>query len=112
MSKALVSIVYYSEEASIKKAVDSIEKYTDAEMQMIIVRNGGDINPIEDLASEYRNIRILEMKKNVGFGAGHNAAFNESGEKYDQHDPQAGSCKFQIGIKVLMILYRKRKSYP
>lgn len=83
MAGALISIVYFGEEDAIKNAVASIEKYTDSEKEILIVLNGGDRKVPDTLASEYSDIYVINMKKNVGFGAGHNAAFKESGEKYD-----------------------------
>ncbi len=80
MAKALISIVYYGESDAIKKAVDSIEKNTSVEKEIILVRNGGDRKAIEDLVAEYSDVRIVDLDKNVGFGAGHNAAFNDSGK--------------------------------
>jgi len=83
MAKVLISIVYYGETDSIKDAVDSIERGTSVSRQILLVHNGGDRKAIEDIVSEYGDVRIVDMPKNVGFGAGHNASFKDSGEGSD-----------------------------
>ncbi len=80
MAKVLISIVYYGEEDSIGNAVDSIERCTSTDREIILVHNGGDRKVIEEIASGYTDVRIIDMPKNVGFGAGHNASFKEAGD--------------------------------
>lgn len=94
MAKVLISIVYYGESEDIKKAVSSIRNMSSVRAGIpasdrrqntyliAVVYNGGDRKVLESIA-EKGDVRILDMPKNVGFGAGHNAAFKKFGKESD-----------------------------
>lgn len=79
------SIVTYNNMKTIKKTLDTLFEYTgDVEFKLYIVDNGsvdGTVDFIRDNYSD-KNIEIIEMNANVGFGAGHNVAIGKTGADY------------------------------
>lgn len=79
-----VSIVAYHNYDDIKKAVETMEKYTDVSLtkKIYIIDNGAnniETNEIKNFIqflSQYKDIEYIDSKSNLGFGKGHNQVLN------------------------------------
>lgn len=75
-----VSIVAYHNYDDIKKAISTLEKYTPTMLtkKIYVVDNGndgtqnGENTEFVDFLSNYDDVQYIDMKKNLGFGKGHN----------------------------------------
>ncbi len=80
-TKLSICIVAYNNYEEILKAIESIEKETTKEIakEIIIIDNSEEVNKdtiqrFRFSLRKYKDIRYLKMKRNVGFGKGHNVA--------------------------------------
>lgn len=86
MSEVLISIVNYHSYEKTAKAVESLyEKIKgDYTRKIVIVDNSEDraeADRLEELKKRYNGLALLVTNRNLGFGAGHNLAFNEFAEE-------------------------------
>lgn len=73
MISTSIGIVTYNNEAEIGALLKSIFKYTkDIHFQIYVVDNASTDNTVRIIKENYPAVKVLAMKKNLGFGAGHN----------------------------------------
>ena len=78
-----VSIVTFNNEAVIKACLRNIFKYTcKYDFKVMIVDNNSSDNTTHMIEENFKQVRILKNKKNIGFGAAHNMAIQSAGGKY------------------------------
>lgn len=78
-----LSIVTYNNENEICDLLDSLFQYIKTvDFQVIIVDNASTDGTVEAIKHKNYDITLIENKRNVGFGAGHNAALNKIQSKY------------------------------
>lgn len=67
-----IIIVNYRSEQYLEKCIASIYNWSNPEFFEIIVINNDPATDLEEIQSKYRDIRLYNVKKNLGFGAGCN----------------------------------------
>ena len=85
-----LTIVAYHNFEDIKKAIDSIEKFTSKKIkkEIYIVDNSGLTNKDKTIVSfnkyisKYKDIKYINTGSNLGFGKAHNYIINEINSKY------------------------------
>lgn len=78
-----ISIVTFNNEGTIKTCLGSIFKHANRfNFEVIVVDNNSSDNTIHIIEENFKQVRIIENKKNVGFGAAHNMAIQSTGGKY------------------------------
>jgi len=84
MIKISGSIVIYNENKETLKRI--IENFLSLEYtkELIVIDNSLE-NTLEAFCNEYKDIRYLHSKVNLGFGAGHNLAFKNLSKSSDIH---------------------------
>ncbi len=65
-------IVTYNNMKTIKKAVDTILKYTDENFRLYVVDNNSTDDTPKFIRENYPEVCVIETGTNSGFGAGHN----------------------------------------
>ena len=84
MTDISITIVAYHNEEDIKKAVCSIMEHTavDIRKKIYIVDNSIQENNLSTLQQQFPEVVYLKMKKNLGFGSGHNYVLPQLDSKY------------------------------
>lgn len=84
MPDITISIVTYNNAQIIEDALTSIMKALDNKLsyQIYIIDNNSQDDTIHVLAKHKVNIELIPLKKNVGFGAGHNTVLDNISSKY------------------------------
>ncbi len=85
MKDLTITIVSYHNDADVKKAVESIEKYTPESIkkQIYIVDNSEKKeSELGNLQKKYPDVTYLVTGKNLGFGGGHNYVLKQLDSKY------------------------------
>lgn len=78
-----VSIVTYNNEKEISTVLKSLfESSIIEKIDIFVIDNCSTDNTIEIIKNSYKSINIISMKKNVGYGSGHNAAIKLVSSKY------------------------------
>ena len=77
-----ISIVSYYNKKDIENFLDSFYVLVSPSLRkhVFIINNSTDA--IQDLESKYQDLSVLQMSKNLGFGAGHNAVLNKIDSRY------------------------------
>lgn len=75
-------IVTYNNMRTIKKALDSLLKYTACDFHLYCVDNGSTDGTVEFIRDNYPAITLIETGNNMGFGAGHNFILDEIDSDY------------------------------
>jgi GT2 family glycosyltransferase len=83
MKKALtVSIVTYNSAKDIVACLQSLKKQTFTSFELIIVDNASTDKTIQEVTRIFPEARIIQLHKNIGFGAAHNIAIQASHTPY------------------------------
>lgn len=78
-----ISIVSYNNGNDIRSFLKTLLRYTSLKLKFIVyVINNSQTQRIDDLEKLDSRIVVIQMNKNVGFGAGHNAVLNKINSKY------------------------------
>lgn len=78
-----IIIVTYNAKEYFKKCIDSIYKYTqDVSFEIIVSDNASTDGLIPMIRSQYKDIIIIENKRNIGFGAANNKGLEIAKGKY------------------------------
>jgi GT2 family glycosyltransferase len=85
-----ISIVAYHNYKDIKKAIETIEKYTNTNLKkkIYIVDNGTEtctqeeIEDFKNFIKQYSDISYIDAGSNLGFGKGHNKILDIISSKY------------------------------
>ena len=78
MKKLTISIVAYNDYEDVREAIDSIEHYTNIPKQIYIIDNScrekvdSDRTKFQWAIAKYKDVEYVDLKRNIGFGAGHN----------------------------------------
>ena len=76
-------IVTYNNISTINETLQSLFKYTkDIDFKLYVVDNVSTDGTVDFIKSEYPQVELIELNKNVGFGAGHNIAINSIESDY------------------------------
>lgn len=76
--KLSISIVNFRSENFIEKCLASVFKYFPAQELEVIIVNNDEKENLEEIKKTFPEIKIIDHKKNVGFGAGHNLGAKEA----------------------------------
>ncbi len=81
-----VVIVSFNTEEVLKNCLDSIYKHTvGVTFEVVIVDNAskdGSLKMVKQYQKKHSNLKLVELKTNIGFGAGNNVGVNNSAGKY------------------------------
>lgn len=78
MSKIAVSIVEYNTKDLLKNCLNSIFNYKWInDIEVLVVDNDSKDESVEMVKKQFPKVSLIENKKNVGFGAGHNLSFKK-----------------------------------
>ncbi len=85
-----ITIVLYHNYEDVKKAIETIEKYTNKNInkKIYLVDNGRenveekDFNTFKKFFKMYEDIEYIDAKSNLGFGKGHNLVLDKINSKY------------------------------
>lgn len=80
--KLTASIVAYNSADEILNVLNSLSKINVNNFAVTIVDNASSDNTVALVKKNYPTIKVIESKKNVGFGAGHNLAIKEIDSDY------------------------------
>lgn len=81
--KISASIVTYNNEKEIKGVLDSLITSTIKDiLEIYVVDNCSSDKTLDIVRNRYKNVNIIEMETNVGYGSGHNAALKTTNSKY------------------------------
>ena len=107
----LVSIVVlnWNGERVIRSSLDSIRKLDYPNKEVIVVDNGSKDTSVDIIRKEYREFRLIENLKNLGFSAGMNVGIKESrGGLILLHNNDAFSHPTSLSLMVNTILSRTK----
>ena len=79
--KVSVTIVNWNGGDYIKKCLDSLDKQTFSNIEVIVVDNGSSDGSVEIL-EKYSSIKIIRNNENLGFSKAHNQAIRETTGEY------------------------------
>lgn len=84
MSEPLISIIILNWNGAecIAACLESVFKVTYKKTEVIVVDNASTDNSRELIKNQFSNIRLIELKKNIGFAAGNNRGFQIAHGKY------------------------------
>lgn len=88
METLTISMVVYNDYKEITEAIESIERYTKVKKQIYIIDNScrdrvdPDRTKFQWFLARYKDIEYIDLKKNIGFGAGHNYVLSLINSKY------------------------------
>ncbi|WP_054113710.1 glycosyltransferase family 2 protein [Marinagarivorans algicola] len=121
----LVSIIMpcYNNEATIGKAVESVQRQTYIEWELLITDDGsidGSVELIERLASSDKRIKFFSLQKNGGAGVARNNSIKNAVGRYiafldadDSWDPEKLDCQITFmkenGVALTYSAYQKIK---
>jgi len=77
-----IIIVNYSEKDLLSDCIESVEKTSYDNFEIIVVDNNSKDNSVEFLNKEYPNIKVLELDRNNGFAIPNNLAAQTAKGKY------------------------------
>ncbi|MGM0258455.1 glycosyltransferase [Enterococcus sp. AZ102] len=79
-----ISIVAYHSQKDIKKAVETIEKYTSQNIskKIFILDNGNTPQEYSDIIKNNVDVAYINLKDNLGFGKAHNYLLNKENSRY------------------------------
>lgn len=81
--KVTGSIVTYNNIKTIKKTLETLFEFTkDIDFKLYVVDNVSTDGTPEYIKENYPQVEIIRMDKNIGFGAGHNAAIKKADSQY------------------------------
>lgn len=72
--KVTASIVTYNSADDILVVLESLSKIELEDFEITVVDNASSDNTVNLIKAYYQNVKIIESKENMGFGAGHNLA--------------------------------------
>ncbi len=73
MNKVSVSIVTYNNEKEIENVLESILTHTKGlDLKVFVVDNNSKDSTVEIVKDKYKDVKLLQMDKNSGFGYAHN----------------------------------------
>lgn len=77
------SIVTYNNMSTIDKTLQTLFEFTkDINFKLYVVDNLSTDGTPDFICSNYPQVEVIRLKENVGFGAGHNVAFDKIDSKY------------------------------
>jgi len=76
---SVIIVNYNSSYPVLKECLDSIKDQTFKNIEIIIFDNNSTINVLEDIKKEFKDIKIIYSKKNLGLGGGINQALKYAG---------------------------------
>lgn len=77
------SIVTYNNMSTIDKTLQTLFEYTkDINFKLYVVDNLSTDGTPDFISSNYPQVEVIRLKENIGFGAGHNVAFDKIDSKY------------------------------
>lgn len=77
------SIVTYNNMSTIDTTLKTLFEFTkDIDFKLFVVDNNSTDGTVEHIKENYPQVEVIDHKKNVGFGAGHNIALNLIDSKY------------------------------
>lgn len=71
-------IVNYKVGELVHQSIQSIEKWVKTPYEIIVFDNDSQDGSVQSLNGKYRHTKVIASKKNLGFGAGNNQAFEYS----------------------------------
>jgi GT2 family glycosyltransferase len=78
-----ISIVTYNNSKVIEKCINSIFNITNnIDFEIIVIDNNSSDNTVKIIKNNFKNVKLIQNDKNVGFGAAHNIAIKLGKEKY------------------------------
>lgn len=79
-----ISIVSYNNFKDVCKAIETIEKYTNAKLTKVIyiIDNADERHLYEDFVKQYNDVEYIYTGKNLGFGKGHNYVLDRLNSDY------------------------------
>ncbi|MGE3062357.1 MAG: glycosyltransferase family 2 protein [bacterium] len=78
-----IIIVTYNSENFIKKCIEGVySKTEDVEYEIIVVDNNSTDRTAEIVYRNFKNVRLIRNRKNMGFGAANNIAIERSSGEY------------------------------
>ena len=81
--KVTGSIVTYNNMKTIGKTLETLFEFTkDIDFKLYVVDNVSSDGTPEFIEKNYPQVEVIRMDKNVGFGAGHNAAIKKADSQY------------------------------
>ena len=99
-----ITIVLYHNYEDVKKAIETIEKYTNKNInkKIYLVDNGRenveekDFNAFKNFFKTYEDIEYIDAKSNLGFGKGHNLVLDKINSKYHAIIRNFIFCSYKI----------------
>lgn len=82
MALVSISIVTYNGEKWIQQCLESIKKQSYQNWNVLIIDNGSRDQTVKLAKKEMSQARLICLKKNIGFSAGHNLGISQSQGKY------------------------------
>jgi len=76
---SVIIVNYNSSYPVLKECLDSIKDQTFKNIEIIIFDNNSTINVLEDIKKEFKDIKIIYSKKNLGLGGGINQVLKYAG---------------------------------
>jgi len=83
--KLTIQIVNFRSRHYLERCLFSISENLPAEIEAEVLLVNNDENPLDEFSNKLKgkcSLRILEIRKNIGFGKAHNAGFKSSRGKY------------------------------
>lgn len=78
-----IIIVNYKTYELVRNCIDSIYKHSEGfTYEIIVVDNNSNDGSTENLKKKYTNVKVIENRKNVGFGKANNIGVNYASGKY------------------------------
>lgn len=82
-TKISIIIVNYNSGSFLKKCIDSIKKQRiKANVEIVVFDNNSHDNSLKIVKNEYKDVRVIENKRNLGFAEGNNRAVKVATGEY------------------------------
>lgn len=77
-----VVIVNWNAKANLKECLDSLFKVRYSPLEVIVVDNGSSDGSVAEVKKKFPSVKIVEVKKNLGFAEGNNLGYEKSTGDY------------------------------